>query len=236
MRALWTENSRVFNNCFIKYKPLSIWAKNDFFELLLLRKLKLSFIREYIWSDLAAPYKQVWSLGFVCTTAALCNIFSCFWFLKMEISSLLDLLNSWFTSIEKGLFCGEEHRKRKYALFDSRLPWIRWQCFPLVYQPYYFVKHCSSSSTYSLNCWTYFPKDCWVILKQGKMLNFLLRFEFQLLTNFSECFAIRSWKSFCSRYFLVVLFSNLSSCTAFYVISILFYLSDAILIMSLFIL
>ena len=41
--------------------------------------------------------------------------------------------------------------------------------------------------------WTYLRRDCRVILKQSKMLNFFLQFELQLLINFIVYFTIFSW-------------------------------------------
>ena len=36
-------------------------------------------------------------------------------YFEMELKPLLDLLNTGFTIIENGLFCGSEHRKRRIA-------------------------------------------------------------------------------------------------------------------------
>ena len=60
----------------------------------------------------------------------------------------------------------------------------------LIEEPFCFdvLKHFKYwlSSNSLLNYQIYFAMDCRVILKQNKMLNFLLRFEFQLLTNFTK--------------------------------------------------
>mgnify|MGYP001794383918 FL=1 len=76
----------------------------------------------------------------------------------------------------KYFLCGEEHRKWKICQFPAFIDKI--QCLLnrisfLSRQHVKNIKYQIGSSNPSLNYWTYFPKECWVIFKQDKMLNFL---------------------------------------------------------------
>ena len=53
--------------------------------------------------EILPPLKQVWSLGFLCSTLQRFCLFFLFDIFKMEFNPLPDLLNTGFTIIEIGL-------------------------------------------------------------------------------------------------------------------------------------
>ena len=143
MRVLWVENGLVFNNYFIKYKP-----KQWFFELLLQEKLSVIRVNtQVIWRPFGSialthvkpfvPFKQVWSLGFLCTTAAIRSVF-CLVFqngiepiFRFGEYPHLQLLS------ERGWFWDGENRKQKYARSNPGFPWQDGDVY-ILEQPYCF--------------------------------------------------------------------------------------------------
>ena len=77
-------------------------------------------------------------------------------------------------------------------------------------------KYWLNLSNPSLNYWTYFPNDCWVILKQVKMLNFLLRFEFQIFDKFHWMLRYLFLKIILFTLIFIFIFFDLSSCLSFF--------------------
>ena len=147
-------------------------------------------------SEYFPAFQTSLKLGFLYKSAVLCDVrvrFFCFDFCKCN-STLCQFY--WISDlhIEIDLFCGDEHRKQNNA--DSRVLLTRWRCL--------LNRGIPSLSTCGNTLYTYFlnllpERLCFVVLKQGKMLNILLRFKFQLLEIFILCFAICWWKFSCSR-------------------------------------
>ena len=120
----WFNHGQLFN----KFKPLNIWIKIIFIELLLERKLSFIRVLTLMWFGglfcarpaIFPPFRQVWSLGFLWST--LWHFWSVFlWFLKMEFNPLPDLLNTGFTIIEMGLFYGGENLEAKIRRLQTFL-------------------------------------------------------------------------------------------------------------------
>ena len=131
---------REWNNCFIKFKPLIIWVKTIFLTFLSSETCHLSeYTLEWFGGlfdprsdftvthvEIFAPFKQVWSLGFVVYNR--CSFRRCFWFsvwfFELELKPLLDLLNIGFTITENGLFCGGTQVKWRVS---GSIPGFHWQ-------------------------------------------------------------------------------------------------------------
>ena len=131
---------REWNNCFIKFKPLNIWVKTIFLTFFIQRNLS-EYTLEWFGGlfdprsdftvthvEIFAPFKQVWSLGFVVYAARFDVVFGfSVWFFELELKPLLDLLNIGFTITENGLFCGGTQEVKNFRI-DSRLSLTKWQC------------------------------------------------------------------------------------------------------------
>ena len=66
----------------------------------------------------SALLKQVWSLGFLCSTLrCLRSFFFSVWFFKQKFNPLPDLLNTGFTIFETGLFYGCKHLEAQIRRF-----------------------------------------------------------------------------------------------------------------------
>ena len=115
-----------------------------------------------------APFKQDWSLGFLCTTATLplqCGVQPFAKFAEYRI------YNHWYWFVL--WWWTQEVKMCKFLAFiDHMTMFTQWRNFLLVstdvgkHFKYWF------SSYLSWNCWTSFLKNCWVILKQDKIFNF----------------------------------------------------------------
>ena len=167
------------------------------------------------------PFKKVWRLDSVynhSTLQRLCSVFL-FDFSKLNLYPFaiypLDLL--WLK-----LVCFMVAKICRFLAFIDKISEVY-----LVLKPFSLAelwknsKYWSSCSKPSLSYWTYIPKECLVILRQGKMLNFPLQFnfKFQHLTNLiliNECFVYLFLKIIL---FDLLIFKssifNLPSCTAF---------------------
>ena len=76
--------------------------------------------------EIFTPFKQVLSLGFLCTTPAVGNVFVYFFCFEMKSRPLLDLLSTGFTIIENDLFSVGKHRKGKLLHRFKSL--TKWRC------------------------------------------------------------------------------------------------------------
>ena len=122
-------------------------------------------------------------------------------------------MNIGSTNFEKWFVLRRLTQEEKNYRIDSQHSLTKWRCFFTVLLTR--CKHFNywlSSFNSLLNYWACFPKDSWVILKQDKVLDFLLRFEFQLLKT--------SWLSslnvsrFAAKLILFALFRSIY-CKAF---------------------
>ena len=108
----------------IDLKPLIIWIKMVFLSFYFRKNWHLSeYTRDGLFEaypEILPPLKQVWSLGFLCSSLQRFWSVFLFDFLKWpEFNPLPDLLNSGFTIIEIGLLYGSEHLAAKLCRFLS---------------------------------------------------------------------------------------------------------------------
>ena len=127
----WFNHGQLFN----KFKPLNIWIKIIFIELLLERKLSFIRVLTLMWFGglfcarpaIFPPFRQVWSLGFL--WSSLQHFWSVFLFDFLKWNSTLCQIY-WIPDLQLlkwACFMVAKTWKRKYA--DSRLFWTKWPCF-----------------------------------------------------------------------------------------------------------
>ena len=123
----------------------------------------------------------------LCTTAVLCNIFVwCLRFLLRSGIVAFARFTAWILNLQLlKMVCfaevntGSEKLQNLFPAFIDKMVMF---IYCLVDVRKHFIYWLSSSKSL-LNYLTCFPRDSRVTLKQGRMLNFRLQFEFQLLTN-----------------------------------------------------
>ena len=135
MLSRWSESSINSNH----------WIQESFI------RLYSQVIRQAFWPialtnvQNIAPLKQVWSLGFLCTTAVLCDVFVRFFYLIFwNVIKLFARFSKYWSHNHCIWFVlWWKHRKWKHA--DFRLSFTRWRC--LFHQGTFLFLLCSSNTS-----------------------------------------------------------------------------------------